>query len=235
VTREMADLAARRTDQERHPALMCEDLSRRYGRRWVVRRVSARFRAGELTVVVGPNGAGKSTLLAMLAGLLRPTEGTITALGERLDGFPRESLRRRLGVLGHQPFVYPELTAAENLTFFAGLYGVRGAAGDRLALLARVGLELAADRPVRTYSRGMVQRLALARLLLQDADLWLLDEPTTGLDTAGRALAVELLAEARARGRCVVCVTHDPELLTPVTDRRLALVEGRAQAGEGAP
>ena len=215
------------------PALVADRLSRRFGRRWAVRNVSAAFAAGELTVVVGHNGAGKSTLLAMLAGLLEPTEGAITALGMPLHGFPPRALRARFGVLGHQPFVYPELTGRENLALIAGLY--RRSSAAIAPLLVRVDLDLAADRPARTYSRGMVQRLALARMLLQDADLWLLDEPTTGLDTAGRAFVLDALGAARARGRCVVCVTHDPEVLAPITDAVLALEGGRVAPPPEAP
>lgn len=213
------------------PALVADHVSRRFGRRWVVRHVSATFRFGELATVIGHNGAGKSTLLALLAGLLRPTAGAITILGEPLNGFMPRALRARVGVLGHQPFVYPELTGRENLELIARLYGrPLGDGGAVDALLARVDLELAAARPVRTYSRGMVQRLALARMLLQDADLWLLDEPTTGLDTAGRAFVLDALGEARARGCCVVCVTHDPEVVASITDQVIALEGGRLSA-----
>ncbi|MCA9516433.1 MAG: ABC transporter ATP-binding protein [Myxococcales bacterium] len=207
-------------------------MSRRFGRRWAVRRVSFEVRRGELVLVLGHNGAGKSTLLSLMAGLIRPTEGEITVAGRPLHGFPGRVLREQLGILRHEPFVYPELTGFENLTLMARLYG-RPADRARVdAVLARLDLSLAAHRAARTYSRGMVQRLALGRLMLQDAALWLLDEPTTGLDAAGRALMVSLLGEARAAGRAIACVTHDPDLLAPVATRALTLVDGRLAADE---
>lgn len=207
--------------------LSARAVSRRFGRRWAVRRVSFEVRRGELVLVLGHNGAGKSTLLALVAGLIRPTEGEITVAGRQHHGFPQRALREQLGILRHEPFVYPELSGRENLTLMARLYG-RPADGPTVdAVLERLDLARAAHRPARTYSRGMVQRLALGRLMLQDAALWLLDEPTTGLDTAGRALMVSLLAEARAAGTTVVCVTHDPALLAPVATSALTLVDGR--------
>lgn len=204
------------------------DVSRRFGRRWALRHFSAGFEAGTLTALVGHNGAGKSTALAVLAGTLRPTEGRLEAFGQDLHA-PSDAvvIRRRLGVLGHRPFVYGELTGLENLRFFARLYDRSADTGALEARLEEVGLGLAAHRAARTYSRGMVQRLALARLLVQEADAWLLDEPTTGLDAAARDWFVGLLTEARAAGRAVVVVTHDLETIAPVIDRTLVLDSGR--------
>jgi len=202
-------------------------LSRSFGRSWAVRRVSVELSAGTLTALTGDNGAGKSTLLALLAGLLRPSEGEVMVFGEAFNGFFPTDIRERLGFLGHLPFVYPDLSGRENLAFFRGLYGVdasRAPTDD--ALLAEVGLSDAAHRLARTYSRGMTQRLALARMLLQDAPIWLLDEPSTGLDAAGQALLARVLAEARARGRCVVAVTHDLAPLGQI-DREVRLRGGR--------
>ncbi len=183
------------------------DVSRRYGRSWAVRRVSLRFEPGTATALLGDNGAGKSTLLQMCAGLLRPTEGHIEIDGAPMHGFFPADIRERVGYLGHLPFVYPDLTGRENLAFFARLFGKSAATHD--TLLSSVGLAHAADRPARTYSRGMTQRLALARMVLQDAPIWLLDEPTTGLDVHGLALLRDLLADATRRGRTILAVTHD--------------------------
>ncbi len=208
--------------------LEARELSRRFGRRWAVRRVSARFEAGTLSCVTGNNGAGKSTLMGMLSGALRPTDGEALAFGVDVHApSGRGELRRRIAWLGHRPAVYEDLSGEENLRFWAGIFGVEV---DPLPLLARVGLAAAGHRPARTYSRGMMQRLALARVLAQEAELWLLDEPSTGLDRSGRALLLELLGEAKQAGRALVVVTHDPAALESLTDQTCALDKGRRAA-----
>lgn len=209
--------------------LAARDVSRSFGRSWAVRRVTIELTGASLTALVGDNGAGKSTLLQMFAGLVRPVEGSIEVFGESFNGFLPSDIRCRMGFVGHAPFVYPDLTGNENLAFFGKLYGVTRSVADDRALLARVGLADAGEKLVRTYSRGMTQRLALARMLLQDPDIWLLDEPSTGLDAQGMQLLVGLLAEARARGRCVVAVTHDLAALG-VVDREVRLRAGRLVA-----
>lgn len=206
--------------------LAARDVSRSFGRSWAVRRVTLELGAGSLTALVGDNGAGKSTLLHMFAGLMKPVEGTIEVFGEPFSGFLPRDIRERMGFVGHAPFVYPDLNGSENLRFFAGLYGVTRTLADDAALLTRVGLADAADKLVRTYSRGMTQRLALARMLLQDPEIWLLDEPSTGLDAQGMGLLRDLLGEARSRGRCVLAVTHDLAALGQV-DREVRLKGGR--------
>lgn len=211
------------------------DLSRRYGRSWALRRVSLSFATGTVTAVLGDNGAGKSTLLQILAGLLRPSEGELVVFDEVQSGFPPRAVRERVAVLLHQPGVYPDLSGRENLRFYARLFGRPADDGTLTALLARVGLALASERAVRTYSRGMVQRLALARVLLQDALLWLLDEPTTGLDAHGVALLGELLTDAKARGTTVIAVTHDLPALGPAVDRVVRLSGGRLAPEAPAP
>lgn len=208
--------------------LRAVDLSRRFGRQWAVRHVSATFEAGTVTALVGDNGAGKSTLLSLLAGLLRPDEGHVAIMGVETAGFHAPELRRQIAHLGHAPFIYTDLSGRENIAFFERLYARRAPAD----LLKRVGLAEAADRPARTYSRGMLQRLALARVVLQDAPIWLLDEPTTGLDVHGLALLRELLATARSAGRTLVAITHDLEALGPI-DQMLRLTRGRTVAAAG--
>ena len=198
-------------------------LSKAYERRFALREVTCAFLAGRVTALIGHNGAGKSTLLHLLALRTRPTSGEV-----RIDGQLAESdaeFRAALGVVSHASFLYSALTARENLTLVAQLY--RRPATDLDALLARVGLERAADRLVREFSRGMVQRLAIARLLLQEAQLWLLDEPATGLDERGcRWLEGEILA-ARAAGRIVVVSSHHRDLLHATATDALVLVRGR--------
>lgn len=218
------------------PALETIDVSRRFGRRWALRRVSVAFATGSVTAIVGDNGAGKSTLLQLLAGFVRPNEGEIVVFDTALSSFPPAEVRRRMAVLAHAPGVYPDLTGRENLRFFGKLHHRPHATlgKDVTDTLARVGLTDAADRAVRTYSRGMIQRLALGRILLQDAELWLLDEPTTGLDASGTALLASLIAEARGARKTVVAVTHDLPALGSAVDRVVRLSQGRlVDAGGG--
>jgi len=205
--------------------LEAHDVSRRYGRSWAVRRVSLAFAEGSVTAILGDNGAGKSTLLQLLAGLTRPSEGEVVSFGESLAQFPSATVRRKMAVLQHLPGIYSDLSGRENLTFFTKLYG---RAPDGVAeQLAFVGLAEAADRAARTYSRGMVQRLALARVMLQGADLWLLDEPTTGLDARGVAMLADVIAKGKAEGKTIVAVTHDLPALGPSVDRVVRLAGGR--------
>jgi heme exporter protein A len=198
-------------------------LSHTFGEARVLRDVDLRVEAGERVAVFGPNGAGKSTLLRVLATLIRPTAGSVRILG--LD--PRRELlavRRRIGVVGHRTYLDDQLTAAENLRYYGRLYDVAGLEGRIGELLELVGLRRRADDRVRVFSRGMQQRLALARALLHDPDLLLLDEPDTGLDAQG----VELLGRAVERaGRAVVMTSHHPERAMRVAARALLLVDGR--------
>jgi heme ABC exporter ATP-binding subunit CcmA len=214
-------------------AMDASDLSRRYGRRWVVRRVSARFEPGTVSLFVGPNGAGKTTLFRLLAGTLRATEGTVTisdVAGERpLD---IEEIRRSVALLGHEPGCYAELSGPENLKLFAGLYGRPDDDETLDKILTRVGLGGVGIRPTSAYSRGMLQRLGLARLIVQDARIWLMDEPTTGLDEAGRALLRDVLQEARERGRTLIAITHDVSSFGDGVDRVYSLERGRLVGGE---
>jgi len=175
--------------------------------------------------LLGPNGAGKSTLLALLATLDRPTSGRIT-FGEAVDAVQQRWLvRPHVGVVAHETLVYAELTGRENLEFCADLNGVaRGRVDD---WLDRVGLVHGADKPVATYSRGMRQRLAIARALLTEPTIVLLDEPLTGLDAGGRALLAETVRWLRQEERVVVMVTHHLDWPHHEVDRALVLDQGR--------
>jgi ABC-type multidrug transport system ATPase subunit len=203
-----------------------EQVSRHFGRRRAVTRVTFTARGGAILGLLGPNGAGKSTLLAMLATLLRPSLGTI-----RYGTFEADvhgpALRRRIGVLGHDLFLYPELTARENLVFFAGLYGVADPRRAAAGALARAGLTDRADDPVSSFSRGMRQRVALERALIHGPRLALLDEPFTGLDDASAAALVARLRALRDEGVVVVLATHDLELAEGLLDDAVFLRDGR--------
>ena len=160
------------------PILQVIDVSKRFGRQWAVRHLDLELYPGRLVVVEGHNGAGKSTLLGLLGGAIRPTEGEIRVFGEPLqDHSNLHRVRSMVATLPHRPFVYPDLTAREQLDFVSKLNGAPLEDKRREELLGRVGLSAAAHRRIGTYSRGMTQRLALASLMAQRACIWLLDEP----------------------------------------------------------
>jgi heme exporter protein A len=187
--------------------------------------IDVRFEAGSVTSVEGPNGSGKSTLLSLLGLLARPSRGEIVFGPYNAAKHPE--LRAGIGVLGHAPMVYPDLTAHENLRLFAELYRLPSTQETLRALGERFGLGGWADRPARTYSRGQLQRLALARAVLHAPRLLLLDEPSTGLDLGSVARLVSAVQEERARGAIVVLVTHDKPLADALADRRVLLARGR--------
>lgn len=181
--------------------------------------------AGQRVAVVGPNGAGKSTLLSIVATLLTPREGTVEVDGARYPDGVRDA-RARIGYLGHDPQVYLDLTPAQNLRLFGDLYGVTGLAARIHDALAAVGLLARAHDPVRTFSRGMAQRLGIARMGLHDPGLLLLDEPYTGLDADGSRLLDGVVA-ATSRDATVVMVTHDLDRARTLCDRVVMIHRGR--------
>ena len=203
-----------------------EDVSRHFGRRRAVSRIGFRAARGTILGLLGPNGAGKSTLLAMLATLLRPSSGRIRYGGFEASAGP--ALRSRIGVLGHDLFLYPELTAQENLAFFGGLYGLTEADARARTALDRAGLATRAADAVSSLSRGMRQRVALERALIHDPRLALLDEPFTGLDDASTGALVGRLRELRECGTIVVLATHDLDLADGLLDHAIFLRDGRA-------
>ena len=204
-------------------------MTRTFGRRRALYRVSLQLGAGELVAVVGPNGAGKSTLLAIVSTLLAPTSGDVRYDEHRAAG-AGAGLRARIGLLGHDLYLYPELSPAENLRFFADLHGLDGAAGLIDAALERAALSDRRDDPVAGFSRGMRQRLALERALLHDPRLVLLDEPFTGLDDAAARALRGRLAALREAGRLVLVITHDLDTVDGLTDRAVMLHKGRLVA-----
>jgi heme exporter protein A len=174
-------------------------LTKAFGSNYALRGVSLRVMPGESLVIFGPNGAGKSTLIRILSSLSRPTSGTVRIGGLDLASHA-DGIRRHLGVVSHAPLLYDSLTAEENLRFFAGLYGMPHPEPRIAAMLAQVGLTSRRADLVRTFSRGMVQRLAIARALLHDPQVLLLDEPDTGLDPQAAEMLHDLLV-AVSRGQ----------------------------------
>ncbi len=208
------------------PLLEARDLARSFGPIQAVADVSFSLGEGDLLTVLGPNGAGKSTLLGMLSGVLRPSAGEVWFRGGLRD--PGETdWRSEIGVLSHRSFLYGPLTARENLTFFGHLYDLPDLEDRVEARLAEVGLSLEGDRRVRGYSRGMRQRLALARTLLHDPSLILLDEPFTGLDVHASALLRDVLTRLKDGRRTVVLVTHNLSEGLALADRLAIQHRGR--------
>jgi heme exporter protein A len=203
-------------------ALELQGLTRCYGEREALGGVSLSLQEGQTLVVLGPNGAGKTTLLRVLATLLRPHAGEVRVLGHALPG-EGWAVRGRIGLLGHEPLLYRELTARENLRFHARLHGVGAERVEEL--LEAVGIATRTEEPVRTLSRGMVQRVATARALLHDPELLLLDEPRANLDPAGAQLVEPLIGPTCGRTR-VVC-SHNPEVDLGGADLVLGLRGGR--------
>ena len=205
------------------PLLIASQVARQYGRRRVLRDVSFEGRRGEVIGLLGPNGSGKTTLLGVLSTLAEPSRGRVVypAAGA-LD-----SPRRALGVLGHEPQVYGELTARENLVLFARLAGVADVAGVVDRALAQARIADRADEPVERFSRGMRQRLAFERVLLHAPSILLLDEPFTGLDDESARSMIVRLAALRDAGTLVVLATHDLALVEGLVDRAFVVKDGR--------
>jgi heme ABC exporter ATP-binding subunit CcmA len=206
--------------------LSVEDVSRHFGRRRAISRITFRAERGAILGLLGPNGAGKSTMLAMIATLLKPTSGVIR-YGTTDAAAHGAALRGRIGVLGHDLFLYPELTARENLAFFAALYQEADATDAAHRALDRAGLADRADDPVSSFSRGMRQRVALERALIHRPRLALLDEPFTGLDDASSSALVARLRTLREDGAIVVLATHDLDLAEGLLDHAVFLRGGR--------
>jgi heme exporter protein A len=207
-----------------------DGLVRRYGEREALSDVSLSLAAGQTLVVFGPNGAGKTTLLRVLSTLLRPHSGEVTVLDRRL---PEDAwaVRGRVGLLGHEPLLYRELTARENLRFHGRLHG---ASEQRVEdLLAAVALTDRGDEPLKTLSRGMVQRVAVARATLHDPELLLLDEPRANLDPAASELVEPLIGASTRRTR--VISSHDPIGGLSEADLVLGLRDGRPALLRAAP
>lgn len=208
------------------PLLECRGVWKFYGFTSALADVHLKVSPAESILLYGPNGAGKTTLLRVLASLLRPTEGDFHWRGKPLMG-REEDYRRVMGFVSHDSFLYRDLTPRENLSFFGKLFGL--AEGNRVGeeLLDFFGLGGRADDPVRNLSRGLQQRVSLARALLHDPEILLLDEPFTGLDEGTVKLLIERLRAEKAKGKCILVATHSFERGAAVADRLLRLDAGR--------
>jgi ABC-type multidrug transport system ATPase subunit len=215
-------------------SLSFAEVSRTFGRRRALNRVTFQCRAGEVIALLGPNGAGKSTFLSIAATLLQPTSGSVT-YGDLSAPRAGAALRGRIGLLAHDLYVYPDLTASENLDFFGRLYGLTDLRRRVTAALERAGLTDRRDEPVSGFSRGMRQRLALERALMHEPRLVLLDEPFTGLDDAATAALRDRVIALREAGAIVILTTHDLETIDGIVDRAVVLQNGRLVEVDSGP
>jgi len=219
--------AANKAVSVSQPLARLESVSRLFGSFAALRQVSLDLAAGQCYVLLGENGAGKSTLLRVLAGLLMPSDGKVTVF----DSQSPHAARHRIGYMSHAPMLYDELTGLENLEYFRSLYPAASCLTSKDAL-TQVGLDPALPRTVGQYSQGMRQRASLARVLLSQPELLLLDEPFSNMDVESVQQMVQLLARFRSGTRTIVLTTHQRELAAPIADQIVTLKAGRLVSHE---
>jgi heme exporter protein A len=205
-------------------------LTRAFGEHYALIEVDAEFKGGEITALLGPNGAGKSTLMNLLSTLMAPSEGDFILNGQALSKVGGGTLRHQIGYVGHHTFIYGALSAFENLMFFGRLYGINPPLGLENFVkerLSEVGLKEAMHRKASGFSRGMAQRLTLARALLPNPQLLLLDEPFTGLDQQGIEQVCALIEKQRQQGSIIILSSHDLSLTDRLYQSVLILKRGR--------
>ena len=203
-----------------------QKVTKRYGHVTAVKDLSLDINEGSFTAIFGPNGAGKSTLLKILSNQTRPTSGEILYSGvpaKKLD----DSFRSKFGVISHQPFVYENLSALENLEFYASLYGVKNPRARAEELLKKVDLYPRRSDPVRTFSRGMLQRVSIARAIVHDPQMIFLDEPYTGLDSVASASLTAILKEQLEGKKTILMVTHDLKIGLELASHVIIMKKGQ--------
>ncbi len=215
--------------------LRASQLTKDFGHRSVVKNATLSVNPGEVVTIFGPNGAGKTTLIKILATLLKPTAGELEIEGtDAIDAYA--DVRRTLGVVIHEMLAYPAFSAYENLKFFGEMYGVEPLEHRCMTLLTEVGLQLFAHEPLHIFSRGMTQRFMIARTLLHDPSVLLLDEPFSGLDAAAKQFVLARIAQEKQNGKGIVVTTHNIELGSLVGTRFFFMLNGEleevAQASE---
>lgn len=208
------------------PLIRCEGLTRRFGRKRVIRDLSLTVAGGEVVALLGANGSGKTTLLQIIAGLDKPEKGEVWLGPVRLSTASHE-IRRYVGFVAHAPLLYDQLTGAENLRFFGRMYDLNGIENRIEQLLRSMRLWLQRDDPVGAYSRGMLQRLAIARAILHDPPVLIFDEPDSGLDRESLGQLEALIRTLRRKKRAVLITTHDWERAFAWADRVCELRDGR--------
>lgn len=206
--------------------LELRNMTKLLGDKLVLRNITLTLEKGEILAVIGPNGAGKSTFFKCTVGLLQPTSGEILLEGKTVKKNSGE-VKQKIGFLGHESFLYNTLSPLENLKFYGKLYKVKDLDRKANELLKEVGLYLFRDMPIRSFSRGMMQRLAIARVLLPDPEILMLDEPHTGLDQEAVALLNRIIKSKRDSGTSILIISHDFEQVHALADRVAVLRKGK--------
>jgi heme exporter protein A len=206
--------------------LELRNMTKLLGDKLVLRNITLTLEKGEILAVVGPNGAGKSTFFKCTVGLLQPTSGEILLEGKSVKKNSGD-VKQKIGFLGHESFLYNTLSPLENLKFYGKLYKVKDLDRKAHELLKEVGLYLFRDVPIRSFSRGMMQRLAIARVLLPDPEILMLDEPHTGLDQEAVALLNRIIKSKRESGTSILIISHDFEQVHALADRVAVLRKGK--------
>lgn len=196
------------------------------GDKMILRGINLSIKKGETVAILGPNGAGKSTILKIIAGLIKATSGEVIIDGKN---FKKDSyeIKRKIGFLSHNSFLYDHLTPLENLKFFGKLYGVQDVEKKAKQLVNEVGLSFFIHDPVRSFSRGMLQRIAIARAIIHDPEILLFDEPHTGLDQHAIKLLNDVILKMKANGSTIIMVTHDFHQAVQTCDRVIIFKNGR--------
>jgi heme exporter protein A len=207
------------------PAVEASGVRRTFGRRRAVDGVDLSLNAGDCLALFGPNGAGKTTLLRLIAGLLKPTSGSVQVCGRTLRD--DAAARAHVGLISHQSMLYRALTARENVEFAARLYGVSDPPAAAVSALERLRILDRADAPVRALSRGLQQRVSIARAIVHQPDVVLLDEPYTGLDAAGGAALTDMLHVLRSSGAALILVTHNVDEGLAIASHAAVMLDGR--------
>jgi len=218
------------SDPSSLPVIVLQNLVKFFGRFAALRDISDSFAPGRLYVIVGDNGAGKSTLLRVVAGLMQPSQGSVTLLGSKT----MRDVAHRIGYMGHAPLLYDELSGMENLRYFGGLYGLQNESTCRNAM-QMVGLDPDLARRVGQYSQGMRQRLSLARAVLHDPELMLLDEPFSNVDVHSAREMAAVLGRVRDQGKTIFVVTHQAPLMEGVADEFVHMAAGQIVQRETMP
>ncbi len=215
-----------RVEQRTESVVGCRALGRTIDGRRILRDISVHIPSGQFTALLGANGAGKSTLLRILATLIPPTTGTLHLFGQ-LAGRDSVAIRRRIGLIGHGSMLYRDLSAMENLLFFGRLYSIKNPEAQARKLLDFVGLSTRRCDAVKVFSRGMVQRISIARALMHDPDLLLADEPFHGLDAPSSRIIEHMLTDLASMGKTVVLATHDIHQCLALADHAIVLGHGQ--------
>jgi heme exporter protein A len=212
--------------KELESMLELKNMTKIIGEKIILRNITLTLREGETLAVIGPNGAGKSTFFKCTVGLLQPSSGEIILDGEIVTK-KSSAVKQKIGFLGHESFLYSNMTPLENLKFYGKLYKVREIDSKSKELLKEVGLYLFRDTPIRSFSRGMLQRLAIAKVLLAEPKILMLDEPHTGLDQEAVALLNRIIKEKQQGGTSILIISHDFEQVHTLADTVAILKKGK--------